>query len=319
MEDKNNKHSVSIVIPCFNEEDTLFSTIEKLCRFSEEYSEYNFSFIFVDDGSSDKTWSILESHSFNGIKTSTIRLSRNFGHQIAVSAGLKSADGESVVVMDADLQDPLEVIPLMLKKRLEGNDVVYGVRNRREGETVFKKLSAFLYYRLLNKLSNTEIPKDVGDFRVISQRVAKCIANMPEQDRFLRGMVSWVGFRQSSVIYDRAPRENGTTKYSLSRMINLSLDGVVSFSTLPLRWSSILGFAVSFISLLGVIYVLVNRLITSNWVDGWTTLMLAILFLGGVQLITIGILGEYVGRIYSQSKGRPLYIVSEDNVHNNVD
>ncbi|MFA0069773.1 glycosyltransferase [Vibrio breoganii] len=308
---ENKLHTVSVLVPCFNEEESLDNTLESLTIFIDKNKEYTFDLIFVDDGSTDKTWEILNKFNFRKIKFRNIRLSRNFGHQIAVSAGLEYASGDSVVVMDADLQDPLEVIPCMLTKRLNGYDVVYGVRRKRNGESAFKKLSAYLFYRLLNKISSTSIPKDVGDFRVISQRVVRCINAMPEHDRFLRGMVSWVGFEQTSVEYERASREAGVTKYSLPRMINLSLDGLISFSTLPLKWSSLLGFGVSSVALLGFIYVLVNRFLTSNWVDGWTTLMLAILFLGGVQLITIGILGEYVGRIYSQSKGRPLFLISD--------
>jgi glycosyltransferase involved in cell wall biosynthesis len=238
-----------------------------------------------------------------------VSLSRNFGHQVATTAGLDNASGDATVLIDADLQDPPEVILEMLAKWREGWDVVYGIRLGREGETAFKLWTAKLFYRIINRLSDVKIPSDTGDFRLMDRKVVDAMRAMPERDRFLRGMVSWVGFRQSSVSYRRAPRFAGSSKYPLRKMMHFATDGVLSFSVVPLRLATGLGFFASFMAMMGAVFALLSRLLTRQWVAGWASIFLAVLFIGGVQLICVGIIGEYVGRIYGESKRRPLYFV----------
>jgi dolichol-phosphate mannosyltransferase len=240
-----------------------------------------------------------------------VSLSRNFGHQIAVTAGLEHASCDAVVIIDADLQDPPEVIPEMIERWRDGYQVVYGLRARRTGETTFKLWTAKLFYRLINKLSEIEIPLDVGDFRLLDRKVVNALLAMPERDRFLRGMVSWIGFKQVAVIYDRAPRRAGQSKYPLMKMLRFAVDSVISFSFVPLRLAIWVGIGAIAASFAGIVYALVIRLYTTEWVRGWASIFTAVLFLGGVQLITLGIVGEYVGRIYGEVKLRPLYVVRE--------
>jgi dolichol-phosphate mannosyltransferase len=238
-------------------------------------------------------------------------LSRNFGHQAAVTAGLTAASGQCAVIIDADLQDPPEVILQMIDRWQAGYEVVYGVRESRAGESSFKLRSAQLFYRLINKLSDVEIPLDSGDFRLLDRRAVNAMLAMPERHRLLRGMSSWIGFRQFGLKYARAARFAGTTKYPIGKMINLALDGIFSFSTVPLRMVTGLGGLTAGLATAGIFYSLIVRLFTPNWVAGWTTLILAILLASGVQMFCFGILGEYVGRIYTEIKQRPLFIVRE--------
>jgi polyisoprenyl-phosphate glycosyltransferase len=240
-----------------------------------------------------------------------VMLSRNFGHQAAVTAGLTAASGECVVIIDADLQDPPEVITQMMDKWREGYEIVYGVRETREGESGFKLRSAQLFYRLINRLSDVEIPLDSGDFRLLDRRAVNTILAMPERHRLLRGMSSWIGFRQFGLKYARAARFAGTTKYPLRKMINLALDGIFSFSTVPLRFVTILGVVTAVMAAAGILYSLAVRIFTPHWVAGWATLILAVLFTGGVEMFCFGILGEYIGRIYTEIKQRPLFVVRE--------
>lgn len=304
-------HLLSIVVPCYNEQEVINESIRRLQQIAISIPEMNVEFIFVDDGSSDATSEKIRRAAVEDSRIKLVRFARNFGHQVAATAGIDAAAGEAVVLIDADLQDPPEVIHEMLCKWREGYDVVYGKRRFREGETVFKLLTAQLFYRLLNYLSDTPIPLDTGDFRLMGRNVITVLQVMPERDRFLRGMSSWVGFRQTSVIYDRAERFAGESKYPLRKMLRFAMDGFLSFSTKPLQLSIASGTFVAFMALLGMIYVVGVRLLTDNWVEGWAALMVAILFIGGIQLISIGVLGEYIGRIYGEIKGRPLYIVSE--------
>ena len=240
-----------------------------------------------------------------------IALSRNFGHQIAVTAGLEHSSGDAVVVIDADLQDPPEIILEMLERWRQGADVAYGVRSEREGETAFKLWTAKAFYRFMNRLSDVAIPVDTGDFRLMDREVVNALLAMPERDRFVRGMVAWVGFRQDPVYYRRAARLAGETKYPLKKMLRFAMDGIVSFSLLPLRLAVYMGLTTSGLALLGVLYALALRLFTELWVPGWTLLFIAMLFLGGVQLSFLGVIGEYIGRIYGEVKHRPLYLVKE--------
>ena len=240
-----------------------------------------------------------------------LQFSRNFGHQIAITAGLVHASGDAVVIIDADLQDPPEVIAEFVRRWLEGYDVVYGFRTERDGETAFKLWTAKAFYRFISRLSETSIPLDAGDFRLMDRRVMDALLSMPERDRFVRGMISWLGFSQIAVPYRRAPRLAGVTKFSLFRMVRFAMDGIVSFSTVPIRLATSTGFAASGLAILGILMALYERFFGIGLVKGWTSTVIAVLFVGGVQLICLGIIGEYTGRIYGESKRRPLYVVRE--------
>ncbi|MBD1572462.1 glycosyltransferase family 2 protein [Vibrio sp. S17_S38] len=303
--------TVSIVIPCFNESEVIDFTVEELLSVTGGISNYKFELIFVNDGSSDDTESKLLAYSKQHENIRTISFSRNFGHQQAVSAGLDVSTGDAVVLIDADLQDPPKVISDMIVKWEEGFDVVYGTRASREGESWFKRITAKSFYRLLSYLSEVEIPLDTGDFRLMDRQVVDHLIAMPEKSRFIRGMVSWIGFNQTAITYERSARFAGESKYPLTKMIKFGLDGILSFSVKPLKLSIMMGFICSGISMLMLLYFVYVRIMTDHWVSGWTSLFVAILFMGGVQLISIGIVGEYVARIYKESKNRPLYILKE--------
>lgn len=304
------KPDISIIVPCFNEEMVLPETHRRLRAVCAQ-SRRSFEIIYVDDGSRDSTPEILTDIQVSDPHVRLIRLARNFGHQIAITAGLEYACGNAVVIIDSDLQDPPEVILEMIERWSEGYAVVYGTRQNREGETAFKLKTAKLFYRLINRLSDVPIPLDTGDFRLMDRKVVEALLSMPERDRFLRGMVSWVGFTQTSVSYSRAARLAGATKYSLLRMTRFAIDGILSFSTVPLRLATLIGLIASGLATLGCISALVFGLWTDHWIAGWTAVLLAVLLMGGVQLICVGILGEYLGRIYGEAKRRPLYIVRE--------
>ena len=302
---------LSIVIPCFNEEEVIAETMRRLNTFCAELSNLNVELIFVDDGSRDRTRELLKEYAAEDSKLRIIGFARNFGHQIAATAGIDAANGDAVVLIDADLQDPPVVIHQMITKWQEGYDVVYATRTERHGESAFKLATARSFYRLLNQLSDVLIPLDTGDFRLMSKNVVDTLRAMPERDRFIRGMVSWVGFKQIALPYKRAERFAGESKYPLSKMLRFAIDGILSFSTKPLQLSVGMGFICALLSILGIFYALYLRLFTNVWVEGWTALMIAVLFIGGIQLISVGILGEYVGRIYNEIKRRPLYVVQE--------
>ena len=301
---------LSIVLPCYNEQESIAEAYKQLTTVLSGL-HLPFEIIFVDDGSRDDTPRLLAELHAKDPRVKVICLSRNFGHQIALSAGLEHACGQAVVFMDSDLQDPPEVVATMVQRWNEGWDVVYGTRIEREGEGWFKLSAAKLFYRVINSISQIPIPLDTGDFRLMDRKVVDALLTLPERDRFLRGMVSWVGFSQTAVTFRRAPRAGGATKYPFWKSLRLATDGILSFSIVPLRIATILGLTVSFASMMGVIIALVTRLFTRHWVTGWTSLFLAILFLGGVQLVCLGIFGEYLGRIYGETKHRPLYVVRE--------
>ncbi len=302
---------VSVVIPCMNEEEVLRETNRRLVTVLEGIS-LNFEIVYVDDGSTDSTPNLLRELQAHDPRIRVVRFSRNFGHQIAITAGLEHTSGDAVAIIDADLQDPPEVILDFVAKWMDGYDVVYGVRTERDGETAFKLWTAKLFYRFIRRLSDTRIPLDTGDFRLMDRRVVDALLSMPERDRFVRGMVSWLGFSQAAVEYRRAPRLAGVTKFSLFKMMRFALDGIFSFSILPLRLATWTGFAASGLAILGIVIVLLDRFLgVPGLVKGWSSAIIAQLFIGGVQLICIGIIGEYVGRIYGESKRRPLYIVQE--------
>jgi dolichol-phosphate mannosyltransferase len=302
---------LSIVVPCFNEQDVIGETMKRLTVFARTLDDLDVELIFVDDGSHDATRSLIRAFRPEGIEVRIVGFARNFGHQVAVTAGIDAARGDAVVLIDADLQDPPEVIGEMVAKWREGYDVVYGVRAERSGESLFKRATAHHFYRVINSLSDVPIPLDTGDFRLMSRAVANVIRAMPENDRFVRGMVSWAGFRQVALPYKRVERFAGVSKYPLAKMVRFATDGILSFSIKPLRLSSLLGLACAVSAAGGIVYAIVLRIFTDIWVEGWTALMIAVLFLGGVQLICVGLLGEYVGRLYMQAKARPLYVCDE--------
>ena len=302
---------LSIIIPCYNEEGVLRATYERLSRVCNGMRGLDHELIFVNDGSRDKTQEILAELQLRDPHVRVLVLSRNFGHQIAVTAGLEDAAGDAVVIIDADLQDPPEVIPEMVQLWRDGNDVVYGFRREREGESRFKLWTAKAFYRLINRLSETKMPQDTGDFRLLDRRVVDVIKMMPERARFLRGMVSWAGFRQVSVTYDRAARHSGESKYSVAKMFHFAMDGIISFSLVPLKLAIWTGFLAICIAVLGILMAIVDRVLEQDLTRGWAPLFVVVMFMGGVQLLTLGIIGEYLGRIYTEVKRRPLYVVQE--------
>ena len=302
---------VSIVVPAYNEERNLPELLTRL-REALDGRDEDFEIVVVDDGSTDGSWRVIEAAAQGGGLLRGLRLSRNFGHQAALSAGLAVADGDEVITMDADLQHPPEVVPALLDRAREGFDVVYGVRARTEGEGFLKIRSARAFYGLLNRLSSLDLPPGAGDFRYMSRRVVDLLLEMPERHRFLRGMSRWAGFAQSTVPYDQPPRASGESQYSLRKMLAFSTDAIVSFSTVPLRVASWLGFTIAALGTLYLFWTIGVRLFTTTTVPGWTSVVGAVLVLGGAQLVFLGILGQYVGRIYEEDKGRPLFVVWED-------
>lgn len=302
---------LSIVIPCYNEQEVITETIKRLKAFAEGVKNLDVEFIFVDDGSRDQTRAILKSFASDDTRIKIVGFARNFGHQIAVTAGVDAARGDAVVLIDADLQDPPEVVHEMIKKWEEGYDVVYGTRTERPGESAFKLATARLFYRVLNKLSSVPIPLDTGDFRLMSRPVVDTLRAMPERDRFIRGMVSWVGFKQTALPYKRAQRFAGETKYPLKKMLTFAFDGILSFSSKPLELSLILGMGITAVSLLGILGIVAQRIFAGGWVSLELIVLVAVGLLGGLQLLCMGILGQYIGRIYNEIKNRPLYTVQE--------
>lgn len=302
---------LSVIVPCYNEQDVLRATHERLTSVLAGMSWLDYELIFVNDGSHDDTQSILTQLQLADRHVRVLLLSRNFGHQIAVTAGLEEAAGDAVVIIDADLQDPPEVIPQMVQLWRDGNDVVYGMRTDRKGESAFKLWTAKIFYRLINRLSETKMPSDAGDFRLLDRRVVDVINAMPERARFLRGMVSWAGFRQVSLPYERAARHAGSSKYPITKMVHFAMDGIISFSLVPLKLAIWTGFLAIWIAVAGIIVAVIDRLMDKHLTRGWASLFVAVLFMGGVQLVSLGIIGEYLGRIYTEVKRRPLYVVQE--------
>lgn len=301
---------LSMVAPVYNEEALIDVFYERASKVLRSISGDEYELIFVDDGSEDRSYERLRKIAQRDSCVKLVRFSRNFGHQRAITAGIDAAGGDAVIIIDADLQDPPEVAERFVEKWKEGFDVVYGRRAKRAGESRSKRMMAWIYYRMLRVITRKDIPADVGDFRLISRRVAVELRRLREQDRFVRGIVSWVGFNQTGVEYERDERYAGETKYTFRRMMSFALDGILSFTTLPLRLAVWLGYLASLAAFIYMVSVFVQWLVGIT-VEGWATIMVALLFIGGVQLICIGIMGEYVGRIYIASKDRPLYVVDE--------
>jgi glycosyltransferase involved in cell wall biosynthesis len=302
---------LSVVVPLFNEEQVICAMDTRL-RAVLDANQIDYEIILVNDGSTDRTDDLARAICRDHHNVRLMSFSRNFGHQIAVTAGLDNSAGKAVVIIDADLQDPPEVIVAMMEKWRQGCEVVYGVRLKRRGESLFKVVTAAAFYRLMRKLTGVDIPVDTGDFRLMDRKVVDQLLTMRERNRFVRGMVSWVGFRQEKVEYVRDQRLAGETKYPLRKMLRFAVDGVLSFSDVPLKVSSVFGFLCAVLSFLLIIYGLVVKLLYPQFaIPGWASLFSVVLFLGGVQLVCIGILGEYLGRVYDELKGRPLYVVKD--------
>ncbi len=306
---------LTIIIPVFNEEKILQELYQRLTDSAQQVTQ-NYELIFVNDGSKDNSLAQLISLAEQDSHVFYINFSRNFGHQIAVTAGLQNSTGKAVVIIDGDLQDPPELIPELYKKYLEGYKIVGAKRVSRKGETFFKKFTAKAYYRILKRITNVDIPVDTGDFRIIDRKVVNAINAMDEPDKYIRGQVAWTGFKTTFVDFERDERRFGTTGYSFKKMTKFAMDGITSFSNYPLKIASIFGFIVSGIAFLLVIYVLLSKYVFHNAIDGWPSLMLTILFIGGVQLICLGIIGEYLWRIMNNVRNRPLYVVDETNIEN---
>lgn len=303
---------ISVVIPMYFEEEVADECYKRTKKVLGDLSKYDYEIIFVNDGSKDKTLEILERIAKKDKKVKVISFSRNFGHQAAVTAGLKYTTGDAVVIMDADMQDPPEVIIEMVKLWEDGNEVIYAKRKKREGETKFKLLTAKMFYKILNGLTDVDIPKDTGDFRLADKKVIEVINSLPEHNKFLRGLFSWVGFKQTPLEYERKERYAGKTKYPLKKMLKLAADGITSFSTKPLKILGVLGLFSVLVSILILLYALVSYIFNLNQLAaGWTSLMVTITFLGGMQLLSVWLIAEYIGRIYDESKGRPEYIIDK--------
>lgn len=304
---------LSIIVPIFNEQEIIPELFDRLKKAAIQITE-DFELIFVNDGSKDKSLDALKKLTQIDKRAYFINFSRNFGHQIAVTAGLDICVGKAIVVIDGDLQDPPEIIPEMYKKYKEGFDVVYAKRRKRKGESILKKVTAKLFYRTLKKITSVDIPVDVGDFRLVDRKVVDYLKKMPEQNKFLRGQIAWLGFNQTEVKFDRDERRFGKTGYSFNQMLHFAMDGITSFSDKPLLFVSRMGILISVFSFLIIIYALYSHFILGETITGWTSQIISATFLGGVQLIAVGVIGEYIGRINKNTLNRPLYIVQDTNI-----
>jgi dolichol-phosphate mannosyltransferase len=303
--------NLSIVVPCFNEEACLATLHERLSKAAAAALGDDYEIVLINDGSRDGSWALMQRMAAADSHVVALNLSRNYGHQLALTAGLDLCTGDKVLIIDADLQDPPELLSAMLEKmRTDGADVVYGVRSSRSGETAFKRATAHGFYRLLSRATEVDIPLDTGDFRLMSRRALDAFLAMPEQARFVRGMVAWIGFKQVPLAYDRAERFAGETKYPLRKMVRFAFDALTGFSSAPLKLASHIGIGLSIGSVLLVLYIAYAWL-SGLSIQGWTSLMLIVVVIGAVQMFVLGLMGEYIGRLYNESKRRPLYIVEE--------
>jgi polyisoprenyl-phosphate glycosyltransferase len=301
---------LSVVVPCYNEAGGILELHQRVSLACQALVGHSYELVLVNDGSSDLTWKIMRGICATDSHVVAINLSRNYGHQLALSAGLKMSRGARVFILDADLQDPPELLPEMMMRLDEGYDVAFGVRIERQGESFFKKASAHFFYRILDRLVDIDIPPDTGDFRLMSRRAVDILNDMPEQDRFIRGMVSWIGLRQAGVPYERSGRFAGNSHYTIGQMIRLAVDAITGFSTRPLRIASYVGLSCSVATFLLLMYIVLQHF-AGRTVQGWTSLAVIILGLGSIQMLIIGIIGEYLGRLYMEAKKRPLYLIQE--------
>ncbi|WP_010522310.1 glycosyltransferase family 2 protein [Aquimarina agarivorans] len=315
MHETNIKHiDISIIVPILNEENNLFQLHSRLKSVLNKINKV-YEIIFVNDGSTDNSFNILKEQSFDCSKTYYINLSRNFGHQIAVSAGLEYCNGNCAVIIDGDLQDPPEVIEQLYNEYSKGFHVVYAKRIKREGETFLKKITAKWFYRILDKMVPFQIPLDTGDFRILDRKLINALNKMPEQNKFIRGQVAWLGFKSSEILYERNKREHGKSGYSYSKMMILAVDAITGFSDKPLRLVSRIGFLISLLSFFVILFAIFSHFILKQTITGWTSLIISSMFLGGIQLFSIGIICEYLARINRDVKNRPLYIIDETNIN----
>ena len=305
-----NQVEISVIVPCYNEEQGLDLLFERLLGVLNSLN-LSYEVVCVDDGSKDRTLERLIDYHHRYAAIKVISLSRNFGKDIALTAGLENAQGQAIIPIDADLQDPPELIAQLIEKWREGYDVVYGKRRSRQGESWVKRMTANAFYRIISRISSVPIPRDTGDFRLLDRRVVDALKKMPERTRFMKGLFAWVGFKQTYIIYDRPNRVQGTTKWNYWKLWNFALDGITSFSLIPLKVWSYLGVVLSMLAFIYGSFLIIRTLILGIDVPGYASLMVTILFIGGVQLITLGILGEYLGRIYEETKQRPLYLIRE--------
>lgn len=304
---------ISVVIPMYNEEEVIQTSYARIYEVLEKLKQYDYELIYINDGSKDKTLELLQKIADENKKVKIISFARNFGHQAAVTAGLRYTTGEATIIMDADLQDPPELLPEMIALWEEGNEVIYGQRRTRKGESAFKLMTAKMFYQTLNALSDVEIPKDTGDFRLVDKKVVDIINNLPEHNKFLRGLFSWVGFKQKAFLYERQERYAGKTKYPFKKMWKLASDGIISFSTKPLRIVGGLGLLTILLSIGILIYSLISYVFhLNNLTAGWTSIMVAITLFSGVQLLSIWIISEYIARIYDETRNRPEYIIDKE-------
>lgn len=307
---------LSVIVPVYNEEKNLRELYWKLTKVLINY-KIAYEILFVNDGSVDASISIIKALAVESPHVRYMDFSRNFGHQIAVMAGLENCAGDAAVIIDADLQDPPELIIDLLRKYQEGFQVVYAKRKIRKGESFLKKATAKLFYRVLSSITSINIPLDTGDFRIIDRKIIDILKKMPEQHKFLRGQIAWVGFKQTYVEYERNQRYAGETGYTYRKMIRFALDGITAFSDLPLKLATIAGFSVSFIAFTLMLYTFYTRLFTNDYVPGWSSTMISILFIGGIQLVGIGVIGEYLSRMSANVRNRPLFVVNETNIPDN--
>ena len=308
--------TITLLIPVYNEESVLPQLFKRLDEFTKNTPNYQFEFLFINDGSIDKSFSIIAEQSKKDSRISYINLSRNFGKEIAMIAGIDHVKSDALVIIDADLQDPPEIIQEMISHWEDGYDDVYARRNNRQGETWLKKKTSQWYYRILQKSTNIPIQVDTGDFRLLDRRCIEALQKFRESQRNTKAIFSWIGYKKKEIFYDRDPRLSGQTKWNYRKLLNLAIDGITSFTTAPLRMATIFGFIISFIAFVWIIYLLVRPLFGVSTGAGYSSLMAVILFLGGVQLLSLGIIGEYVGRIFIETKNRPLYLIEEYHAGN---
>ena len=304
---------LSLVIPVFNEAANLQILNKRICAVLTEM-QLTFEIIYVNDGSTDNSQQIIKVISASDHRIKYIHFSRNFGHQIAVSAGLEKAVGEKIVIIDADLQDPPEFIPRLYEKICEGFEVVCAKRKSRKGESWLKERTAYWFYRILKKITTVDIPVDTGDFRIMDKKIVEILRSMPESHKFLRGQIAWIGFRQTTIEYQRDERLHGKSGYNYKKMLRFALDGITAFSDFPLKVVTWFGFLVSIVAFIVILFAFYSRFILKDYVQGWTSLMISVLFIGGIQMIAIGIIGEYMSRMNTDIRKRPLYIVRESNI-----
>ena len=311
--DSNGKKLISILIPAYNEHESLPLLYDRLIKLMNSQAKYDFEVLFVNDGSKDNTLDLIKFLRKKDPRINYVNLSRNYGKEVAMAAGFDYVKGDALVLMDADLQDPPELIPEMIKYWEEGYDDVYARRKSRKGESPLKKLTSWGFYRVLQSMTNIEIQKDTGDFRLLDRRCVEAIKQLRESQRYTKGLYSWIGYNKKEILYDRDPRIAGKTKWNYRRLINLSIDGITSFTTSPLRWAAILGIIISCAGFIYMLAIILKTLIYGVDVSGYASMMVVILFLGGIQLIFLGLIGEYLGRAFYEAKRRPLYFIDSYN------